>query len=64
MDKIRFSRKSFLNSSLLALSLVIVPNFLNILGADSIEEINFAKQDPIGFAKYKGIENPILQIKF
>jgi hypothetical protein len=62
MDKIRFSRKSFLNSSLLASSLVIIPNFLNILGADSIEEINFAKQDPIGFAKYKGIENPIHQI--
>lgn len=57
-----FSRKKFLKGSLLGSIALYIPSFLSTLGAESSEDIEFARKDPLGFADSKGINDPILKI--
>ncbi|MCG9876055.1 MAG: hypothetical protein MH321_14860 [Leptospiraceae bacterium] len=62
MNRFKFSRRSFLSGSLVASGFLLAPDIFKSLKASSMEEIEFAKRDPLKFAERNGIVNPIHKI--
>jgi|JI10StandDraft_1071094.scaffolds.fasta_scaffold181552_2 hypothetical protein len=62
MNFSHFSREKFLKGSLLGSIALSIPSFLSTLGAESSEDIEFARKDPLGYADSNRINDPILKI--